>query len=297
MLRELKTFLAIARSGTFSDAGNRIGLTQSAVSAQIKRLEDELQVTLFERSGRSAKLNDAGRRLVGMAEKMLASYQELRERLRSDVVSGTIRIGAISTVQTGLLPDALVSFRKKFPHVEVKINPGVSAQLLDQMDAEEFDLIIVIRPPFALPKELHWQPLISEPYVLIAPATIRADTPVRMLERYPFIRYDRRSFGGRQVQRFLTQQRITVNEVMELDELEAIVKMVERGLGVSVIPRSSIPSLQTSKVRTISLGHSTFYREIGIIEASARAHKPLTAALISRLRKVSAARSVKKRLR
>src|SRR5467141_1094866 len=124
MLRELKTFLAIARCGTFSLAGNRIGLTQSAVSAQIKRLEDDLQIVLFERSGRSARLNDAGRRLVVMAEQMLASYQELRTRIRSDVVSGTIRIGAIATVQIGLLPDALVSFRKQFPHVEVKINPG-----------------------------------------------------------------------------------------------------------------------------------------------------------------------------
>jgi DNA-binding transcriptional LysR family regulator len=74
MMRELKTFLAVVRHGTFASAGAHIGLTQSAVSAQIQRLEDDLGFPLFDRTGRSATLNAAGRHAVEVAEELLAAY-------------------------------------------------------------------------------------------------------------------------------------------------------------------------------------------------------------------------------
>lgn len=297
MLRELQTFLAIARYGTFSAAGERIGLTQSAVSAQIKRLEDDLQVALFERNARSAKLSEAGRSLLTMGQQMLASYEEMRERVRGNLPCGTLRIGAIASAQIGLLPDALVDFRAQYPRIDVKINPGNSAQLLDQLDADELDMVVVIRPPFSLPKQWHWQPLLSEPYVLIAPLDVHANTPAQILENHPFIRYERLSFGGRLVQRYLAERRIAVNDAMELKELEAIVRMVERGLGVSIIPRTGVLSLQNRNVRVITLGISTFYREIGVIEPDVRSRRPSTAALVSCLQKASRASSSRKRPR
>ena len=286
MLRELETFLAIAQYGTFSAAGEHIGLTQSAVSAQMKRLEDGLQTVLFQRSGRTAKLNDAGRALLTMAQQLLVGYEQMRERLQSDQPRGVIRIGAIPSVQIGLLPDTLVDFREKFPHVEIQIHPGTSTQLLDRLDAEELDLVVVIRPPFDLPKQLHWRPLLSEPYVLIAPAGVREKTVAKVLEQHPFIRYDRLSFGGRPVQRFLRDHRIAVTESMELKELEAIVRMVERGLGVSIIPRAGLLGLQNRKLRLMPL-EQTFYREIGIIEREAIARSPSIAAFAVCLEKVS----------
>jgi DNA-binding transcriptional LysR family regulator len=262
MLRELKTFVAVVRHGTFAAAGQRLGLTQSAVSAQIRVLENGLGVRLFERSGRAATLNAAGRHALPLAEQILSLYGQMA--LPSDVAQwrGELKVGAIASVQTGLLPEALPCFRARAPHIDLKLVPGVSLNLLSQLDAGELDLALLIRAPFELPKELLEVPLLREPFVLIAPPQLTGDDPLRLLAEQPFVRYDRTSFGGRLVTRFLQQQRLNVRETLELDELDAIVRMVECGLGVSLIPRAGLWLQRAARLRVIALGELTFHREL-----------------------------------
>ncbi len=111
MIRELRTFLAIARCGSFAAAGNTIGLTQSAVSAQIRNLEEALGLRLFDRTGRSAHLNAAGLRALPLAEQILETFALMGQPESLDDYRGELRIGAIGTVQTGLLPAVLVRLR------------------------------------------------------------------------------------------------------------------------------------------------------------------------------------------
>jgi DNA-binding transcriptional LysR family regulator len=276
MLRELRTLLAIARHGTFAAAGEAVGLTQSAVSAQVRRMEDEFGIGLFDRDGRSARLSDAGRALLPLAEQWLAGFEHMREQLRGEV-RGVLRVGAIPSVQAGLLPDAIVGFRQGFPKVEVRISPGPSMQLLNELDAGALDLALVIKPPFALPRRTRWQALVKEPYVLIAPQAVRRGTPAQMLAQQPFIRYDRLSFGGRPVQRYLEQRRLVVQDTMELKELEAIVRMVERGIGVSIIPRAAPLQLRSRPLHMVALEEAPV-REIGLVMPAAGADRPFTAA-------------------
>ena len=106
--------------------------------------------------------------------------------------------------------------------------------MLGQVDAGEVDLAVLIRPPFALPPELGWQPLLSEPVALCPPPCPRR-RGANCWPRSP-IRYDRASFGGRVVDLFLKKQRIRVHEAVELDEIEAIANMVRHGLGVALLP-------------------------------------------------------------
>jgi len=262
MLRELKTFVMIARHGTFAAAGQRIGLTQSAVSAQMRVLEQHLGVRLFDRSGRAAALNAAGRHALPLAEQMLALYAQMALPSAAAEWQGALRVGAIATVQTGLLPEALPRFRAAAPRVELKLVPGVSLNLLSLVDAGDLDLALLIKPPFALPKELLEVRLAREPFVLIAPLAVAGDDPLRLLAEQPFVRYDRTSFGGRRVTRFLREQRLEVREALELDELEAIVRMVERGLGVSLIPRAGLWLQRPTQLRVLELGELTFHREL-----------------------------------
>lgn len=262
MLRELKTFVAVARYGTFAAAGLRVGLTQSAVSAQMRVLEQSLGVRLFDRSGRSAVLSAGGRHALPLAEQILGLYAQMALPTALAEWQGELKIGAIASVQTGLLPEALVRFRAQASQVELKLVPGVSLDLLGQVDAGELDLAVLIRPPFELPKELLQVELVREPFVLIAPSGLRGDDPLQLLREQPFVRYDRRSFGGRQVERFLREQRLTPREALELDELEAIVRMVECGLGVSLIPRAGLWCQRPSTLRVLELGELTFHREL-----------------------------------
>jgi DNA-binding transcriptional LysR family regulator len=151
MLSELKTFIAVSQYGTFSGAGARIGLTQSAVSAQMQRLEEELGFALFDRTGRSATLNDAGRETLALAEEMMTLYARLSERGAVAAESGMLRVGAIASAQVSFLADALARFRDDRPGWRIRVVPGVSLGLLGQVDSGELDLAVVIKPPFALP--------------------------------------------------------------------------------------------------------------------------------------------------
>ncbi|RVD75249.1 LysR family transcriptional regulator [Pseudomonas koreensis] len=275
MLRELKTFLAVARHGTFAAAGLHIGLTQSAVSAQIRNLEQALGIRLFDRTGRQATLNPAGQRALPMAQEMLAIFSRMAVSEDVSEFRGELKIGAVATAQTGLLPQALLRLRQQAPGLEPKLVPGVSLNLLSQVDAGEVDLAIMIKPPFELPKELSAQVIRREPFVLIVPLQVEGDDPLRLLAEQPQVRYDRNSFGGRLVTQFLREQRIEVNVALELDELEAIVKMVESGLGVSLLPKAGLWLDHPLKVRIIELGELTFYREMVLLQRYSQRNQPI----------------------
>jgi len=269
MLRELKTFVAVCRHGTFSGAGARTGLTQSAVSAQMQRLEEQLGRALFDRTGRTATLNSAGHETLALAEELLTLYGRIEKLEGSAENSGMLRVGAIASAQVSFLVDAVQKFHQELPAWRIRLVPGVSLNLLGQVDSGEIDIAVIIRPPFALPAELGWRTLTTEPFVLLAPdsmATVAGTSWRQLLKDAPFIRYDRSSFGGRLVERFLRRARLTVHEVIEMDEILGIVKMVARGIGVALVPTVAGLGGWPEGTTAISLGEATFYREVGLVE-------------------------------
>jgi len=265
MMRELKTFLAVVRYGTFASAGSHIGLTQSAVSAQMQRLEVALGFPLFDRTGRSATLNAAGKQTVEVAEELLSVYARLSDRGGAAEKSGLLRVGSIASAQGSFLVSAIQRFREGSPGWRIRVIPGVSLNLLAQVDSGEVDAAVIIKPPFALPAELTWRTLRTEPFVLLVPRAL-AERPWRtLLESEPFIRYDRHSFGGRLVDRFLRKTQATVHDVVELDELQGIIGLVAQGVGIAIAPQAA--GLHMPKaVAVLSLGDATFVREVGLVE-------------------------------
>ncbi|QIM53791.1 LysR family transcriptional regulator [Hydrogenophaga crocea] len=268
MIAELKTFIAVARAGTFAAAGQQIGLTQAAVSAQIKRLEAGLGFTLFDRTGRAARLNPRGRQTLAQAQELIALYAQLGSHQRSKATTVFVALGAIASVQQAFLPAALARFHRALPGSRTRVVPGVSTALLNAVDAGEIDAAVIIRPPFALPSDLRWVPLAREPFRLLVPRAVRGDDWRALLANQPFVRYDRGSFGGRQVDRFLRARQVAVNEVCELDELDAIVQLVANGLGVALLPQTADRRRWPAGVRAIDLGAHTFHRDIGIVHRS-----------------------------
>lgn len=265
MIAELKTFIAVVRFGSFAAAGDHIGLTQSAVSSQIQRLEESLGLELFDRTRRSAALNEAGARVLARAEEIVSLVSKLGDMSTDDELASTLRIGAIASVQSALLPRALAALKKENPRLLVNIAPGVSMKLIDQLDGGEIDAAIMIRPPFGILPEMSWQPLMYEPFKLL----VRKDTKGRdwraLLKSQPFLRYDRTSFGGRLVTRFLRDNHLVVQDSIELDEIAGLMNLVAEGMGVALVPMVEAYLPIPPKVHAISLGEKTFYREIGIM--------------------------------
>ncbi len=266
MTRYLKTFLMAAQTGSFSAAGVQLGLTQSAISTQIKKLEEALHCELFERMGKSVVLSPRGKELVPIAQEILRLFDSMKGAPNSAQTRGRIEIGAISTVQLGLLPDALYRFRRQFPQIEVHIVPGTSVQLMSLIDAQELDIAVMIKPSLRMPKGLRWTTLLRESYAAIAPAGTTQTTIKDLLRDHPFIRYSRRSYGGQLVDKFLKRTRIPVHDTMELDEPAVILEMVKKGLGVSIIPYELAATESHPGVRVLALEGASFFREIGILQ-------------------------------
>lgn len=265
MIRELRTFVAVAQEGTFSAAGDKVGLTQAAVSAQMQRLESELGFALFDRSARTARVNARGRQVLEQAQELIRLYSGLGSRRAGGLPLAPVAIGAIASAQRSHLPDVLAKFHKERADVRTRLIPGVSMHLVDQVDAGDIDLAVVIRPPFSLQSDLEWTTLAREPFRLLVPRATAGKDWAQLLGNQPFIRYERASFGGRQVDRFLRGAHLEVREVCELDELEAIVRLVANGVGVALVPETATLRRWPAAIRAIDLGSRTFHRDIGLV--------------------------------
>ncbi|MFK3772274.1 LysR family transcriptional regulator [Pseudomonas sp. NPDC089406] len=277
MIRELKTFIAVARDGTFAAAGQRIGLTQAAVSAQMQRLESELGFALFDRTGRSAQLNRRGQQLLLQAQELVRLYGELGHSSPGAPPVQLVSLGAIASVQRAQLPQALADFHQHYPHCRTRVVPGLSLELVNQVDTGELDMAVIIRPPFTLHSDLRWTTLAREPYCLLVPADVPGDDWQQLLASQPFIRYDRASFGGRQVDRFLRQLHLPLKEKCELDEQDAIMRLVALGVGVALVPQTASQAAWPEGVRALELGEQVFHRDIGLVH---RAPETLSEAVL-----------------
>jgi len=277
LIRYFRTFLVAAETASFSAAGARLGLTQSAVSTQIRRLEEDLGCTLFERSGKSVALSEEGRQLLPDATRFVALYESMKGSAQARPDAAPLDLGAVSTVQSTLLPRAMQRFRAAYPDTHVNIVPGMSTQLLTQVDARELDIAVLVKPRLGIPPELKWVPLIRERFAAIAPTGSPTDLKT-LLATVPFIRYNRHSTGGQLVDRYLKRHRLWVREGMELDEPAVILQMVGQGLGCAIIPADLVPLRQTPNIEEVSMPGAPILREIGVlVRQSALKRAPATA--------------------
>ena len=142
----LRAFVAVADCGGFHRAAERLNLTQSTISQQIKRLELETKRPLFRRTTRSVALTDDGEMLLGDARRLLQLEEAARQRLATPRLSGTVRLGVVEEVAGGSLPSALGRFAALHPSVKLEVQTGVSAELIEQLNAGRFDVVFAKRP-------------------------------------------------------------------------------------------------------------------------------------------------------
>ena len=169
-LRALRTLQAIARHGSFAGAGKAVGLTQSAVSLQVKALEEEFGAALFDRSRRLPVLTEAGRIVVARSAEVLALYDDIAAALGDErSLAGRLRVGAVQTALAGVLPDALVALNRAHPRVRVSVSVGLSAEMAEKVAAGELDAALTTEPVRPYPAGLVWTPLYRDRFWLFAP--------------------------------------------------------------------------------------------------------------------------------
>ena len=143
----LRAFVAVVDCGGFHRAAERLNLTQSTISQQIKRLELETQCPLFRRTTRSVALTDDGEMLLGEARRLLQLEEAARQRLGAPRLSGTVRLGVVEEVADGSLASALARFAALHRGVKLEVQIGVSMELIEQLHAGLLDVVCAARPP------------------------------------------------------------------------------------------------------------------------------------------------------
>ena len=170
-LRQLRTFAAVARELSFTRAAAELDYVQSAVTAQVKALEEELGVRLFDRLPRRVVLTDAGRNLLGYAVRVLDLSEEARatvSRRDGHGVGGTLEVGASETLCVYRLPDVFRAFRSRFPGVDLRFHPVPYARLKELVKEGSLDVAFLLEEPLG-DEYLVAETLIREPLVLVAP--------------------------------------------------------------------------------------------------------------------------------
>ncbi|WP_206858387.1 LysR substrate-binding domain-containing protein [Lysobacter changpingensis] len=261
----LNTFVIVADRGSMAAAARELNITPAAVSQQIRTLERELGAPLIARAGRTVSVTEEGARILERARDLLRDVADLRSVANDKALSGELRLGACPTALAGMLPDILVRMVQQFPQINVFIKPGYSADLYRAVEAGDVDAAIVLQAPFSLPKTCDWRLLREEPLVVLAPESMAHRDPHELLANEPLIRYDRHQWGGRQADEYLRNAGIVPRERFELNALNAIAVMVDRGLGVSLVPDWAQPWPEGLRLVRMPLPNECVPRRIGIV--------------------------------
>lgn len=240
-LHQLRYFVAVAETGSFTRAAEREGVTQPTLSEQILRLESSkhgLGCRLFDRLGRRVVLTDAGRELLHRAQAILAAVREAERAVRNSGEGGRLRVGAIPTVAPFLLPPVISRFRKHHPTVEFVLTEDLTDRLLAGLLAGELDVALMALP--VRDERLHVEKLFTEPLVMALPPKHRLVTKpeIRLADVIdePFILLDDVHCLGDQVLSFCRRGGMEPRVVCRGEQITTLLAMVAAGQGVSVVP-------------------------------------------------------------
>jgi DNA-binding transcriptional LysR family regulator len=243
--QQLEHFRAVARQQHFTEAAKRLSISQPALSRSVARLESELGVPLFEREGRSVRLNRFGQAFLEHVDKALNEIGEGQRELTDMLgpVRGTIAIGFIHIMGTQLLPVLLRRFRVGHPDVTFKLSQGSTAMLLEQLLLGETDLCLMATHPER--PEIEWLHLFEEEIFAVVPPdhplASRESVKLAELANEPFITF-KPGWGLRQLMEELCRQAGFVpRTAFEGEEVATVHGLVAAGLGVALIPRSPAP--------------------------------------------------------
>jgi LysR family hydrogen peroxide-inducible transcriptional activator len=240
-LHQLRYFVAVAETGSFTRAAEREEVTQPTLSEQILRLESKqhgIGQRLFDRLGRKVVLTDAGQVLLGHAQAILAAVGEAERAVQDSGEGGLLRVGAIPTVAPFLLPRAVTRFRREHPAVQLQLKEDLTERLLADLLAGELDVGLMALP--IRDDRLHVERLFSEPLVMALPPKHRlaAKTEVKLADVVdePFILLSDVHCFGDQVLSFCHRGGLEPRVVCRGEQIVTLLAMVAAGQGLSVVP-------------------------------------------------------------
>ena len=240
-LRNINSFLKIVSFQSFSKAAESMGYSQSTLTVQIKQLEAELGVQLFDRIGRKIYLTSKGELFLEYALEISRLSNDAMTSVRHDeVISGTLRIGCVESIGTSILTDLVLTYHQKYPQVNTLIKTSTSDGLLLMLKNNELDIICT------LDHNLYGSEWIkrfqNEESIVFVSSTDTSNRSFSLSEitNFPFLLTEKGESYRYQLENVLAENNLEVNPVLETGNTETLVKLVEKGMGISFLPMYAV---------------------------------------------------------
>jgi DNA-binding transcriptional LysR family regulator len=277
-IRQLEVLAAVGREGSVTAAAESLHLTQPAVSMQLRQLEHQLELALFETVGRRLQITEPGKELVRLAAELLARLDDFEQTARSlrGVRHGRIRLGVVSTAKY-FAPRLLAQFVKLHAGLEFKLTIHNRAQIIEQLQAYAIDLGIMGQPP----EGLHFEgtPFAPNPLVTIAapshPLSLRRGLNPEDLADQPFIVRESGSGTRNAMDRYFADHGVRVRQVMEADSNETIKQAVMAGIGLGFLSLHTVrPELAAGRVAVLDVFGLPLRRQWYVVHSRQRRLTP-----------------------
>jgi len=284
-IRFISSLIEVVDTGSIAAAARNQMLTSAAVSQRIKALEVAMGCQLLSREGHTAKPTAECLKVLPRLKRIIKEVDALQGDLDATGLTGELKVGAISTVLTGLLPSAIHYLTVNAPKLSLQIFPGTSAHLYQQLIAKKLDVVIIVTPPFTTPKYLKLKPLYAEQLGFICNLSNELGVNESLLSK-PYIQYDRFAWGGAIADTYLIDHNIQTKSVCEIDALESIVLMVKREMGVSLMPIWDGLEDVASNIKVLPIEGEKYQRHITLISHRQAGKEPLIKAFSQALLRV-----------
>ena len=268
-LRALKSLDMLASTGSITKTAQKLNLSPAAVHKQLKVLEDELGVQLYEKSGRQLRLTQAAITLLPYVKNLLAQYDATLLALNEWKGSrqGLIKVGTGPATSSYILPFFLGEFRSAFPNVELSVETGAAPYIAERLRDGALDLIFLVSgdefhdPDFQV--EASW-----DFEMVLVSAQQRPTRPCSLseLQEYPFILYKEGLVFDRLIERYFTEANFHPRVIMRLDNIEAIKAMIRLRLGISMLPMWTLKAeLKDRALFLIQQKESPLFAKISLV--------------------------------
>jgi DNA-binding transcriptional LysR family regulator len=296
---QLRAFVAVARARRFTRAARTLGTTQPSLSRRVQQLERTLGAKLVVRTPAGVVLTSAGERFLGHAERALASVDAGRTALEelSGEPRGTVALGSQPTISAYVLPALLARFLARHPDVVLRLREGLADQIEERLASGELDLAIMNLPVRRL--DLAAQKLWQEDYLLVVPAAHRLASTDRAITLSDAVSEPLVVVPGSHATQALLaaceEKGVRPRIVVDADNLEAVRRMVERGLGVALLPRTMAEATDARRVRALPIARGGVKRQVALVHRGEAYLTSAARALRATIVDVLAARRAKPR--
>ncbi|MDG4867075.1 LysR family transcriptional regulator [Guyparkeria sp. 1SP6A2] len=278
-LHQLRVFSAAAELLNYTKAAEKLHLTQPAISMQIRQLEDNVDLPLFEQTGRQLYLTDAGRELYGYAQRILEVITEAEEVLEGmkGMHRGHLRVSVASTANY-FVARLLADFSKRYPGVSISLDVTNRQRLLQQLADNEADIVIMGEPPTDV--NLVFEAFLENPLVAIAapdhPLAGKKRITLEELAEHRFVQRESASGTRAAIERYFEEHGLAVKPGLEMRSNEAIKQAIEAGLGVGMVSLHTLElELETGRIAVLDVEGLPLVRHWYMVQRQGKRDTPV----------------------